>query len=136
MERDLVNDVEKVYQLWKDYGAAMRAGDIKQWLSLWAENGIRMPPGEPYWIGLDQLQFSLERHLEMFTYQKYAAYPEEVNIRGDLAYTHGLYSALKKSAALGNRVLICGKFLTILEKQVDGSWKIAINCFNTNPVGG
>lgn len=136
MERDLVNDVEKVYQVWKDYGAALRTGDIKQWLSLWTEDGIRMPPGEPYRIGLDQLQFSLERHLELFTYQKYTAYPEEVNIMGDQAYSHGVYSALMKSAALGNRVHICGKFLTILEKQLDGSWKIAINCFNANAVGG
>jgi len=136
MERDLVNDVEKVYQLWKDYGAALREGDINQWLSLWTKDGIQMSPGEPYRIGLDQLQFTLERHLELFAYQKYIAFPEEVSIMGDRAYTHGIYSALMKSAALGNRVHICGKFLTILEKQLDGSWKIAINCFNANAVEG
>lgn len=136
MERDLVNDVEKVYQLWKDYGAALREGDIKQWLSLWTKNGIQIPPWEPYRIGYDQLKFSLERHLELFRYQEYAASPEEVNILGDWAYTHGMYSALMKSAALGNRVHICGNFLTILVKQMDGSWKIAIKCFNANPIGG
>jgi ketosteroid isomerase-like protein len=29
-----------------------------------------------------------------------------------------------------------GKYLTILEKQIDGSWKVAVDCFNYNaPLG-
>jgi len=135
MERDLVSDVDKVYQVWKEYSAALRKGNIKRWLALWTEDGIRMPPGEPYRIGLDQLQYSLERNLEMYQYEKFLIYPEEVCILGDRAYTHGVYSALIKSLVIGKRTKICGKFLTILAKQTDGSWKIAIDCFNANAVG-
>jgi uncharacterized protein (TIGR02246 family) len=136
MERDLVNDVEKVYQVWKDYGAALREGDIKHWLSLWTQNGVQLLPGEPYRKGLNQIRSSLQRNFELFVYEKFTAYPEEVQIMGDRAYTHGVYSACLKPVDQGNRVRICGKFLTILKKQVDGSWKIAVDCSNVNPAEG
>ena len=132
MERNLVSDVEKVNQLWKDYSTALSEGDLLGWLALWTEDGIRMPPGEPHRIGLDQLHLSLKRHLELYAYEKFTIYPEEVCILGDRAYTHGVYSALINSLDIGKRTKICGKFLTILAKQVDGSWKIAIDCFNAN----
>jgi uncharacterized protein (TIGR02246 family) len=135
MERNFVSDVEKVYQVWKEYSKAMRKGNLERWLALWTEDGIRMPPGEPYRIGLDQLQLSFERNLELVEYERFFIYPEEVCIKGDQAYTHGVYSAMMKSVAIGNRIEICGKFLSILEKQADGSWKIVIDCFNTNTVG-
>lgn len=136
MERDLVTDVEKVYQVWKEFGAALSEGNINGCLSLWTQNGIRLLPGEPYRRGLNQIRSSLERKFELFVYEKFVAYPEEVQIMGDHAYTHGVYSAWMKSVVQGNRVRICGKFLTILEKQVDGSWKIAVDCTNANPVEG
>ena len=135
MERNLVTDVEKVYQVWKACATALSEGDLQGWLALWAEDGIQMPPGEPYRKGLEQLQISLERKLELIQYLNYAIYPEEVCILGDRAYSHGVYSALMQSIAVGNRIEICGKFLTILAKQEDGSWKIAIDCFNDNTVG-
>lgn len=135
MERNLVSDIEKVYQVWKEYAEALSKGNTERWLALWTEDGIRMPPGEPYRIGLDQLQLSLERNLEHFEYEKFMVYPEEVCILGDRAYTYGKYSALMKSLVVGNRINICGKFLTILAKQVDGSWKISIDCFNANAIG-
>lgn len=135
MERNLVSDIDKVYQLWKDYAESLSKGDQERWLALWAEDGIQLPPDEPYRIGLDQLQYSLERNLEMYQYEKFLIYPEEVCILGDRAYTHGVYSALIKSLVIGKRTKICGKFLTILTKQRDGSWKIIIDCFNANVVG-
>ncbi|MFO8036793.1 MAG: nuclear transport factor 2 family protein [Anaerolineales bacterium] len=135
MERNLVSDVEKVYQMWKEYSEALSEGNTERWLALWTEDGIRMPPGEPYRVGIDQLQLSLERKLELFEVEKFIVYPEEVCIMGDRAYTHGLYYSLVRPIAVGNRITICGKFLTILAKQVDGSWKIAIDCFNANAVG-
>jgi len=32
----------------------------------------------------------------------------------------------------GKTIKLDGKYLTILERQADGSWKIAIDCFNSN----
>jgi len=43
----------------------------------------------------------------------------------DLGY--GYYAKLE-----GEKVKISGKFLTVFEKQIDGSWKIARDIFNYN----
>ncbi len=49
---------------------------------------------------------------------------------GDRAYSHGSYE-FEMSPKEGGKTKSCfGKFLDILEKQVDGSWKIAIDCHN------
>jgi len=40
-----------------------------------------------------------------------------------------------KNLAAGNKGKICSGFLTILAKQIDGTWKIPINCFHATVVG-
>jgi ketosteroid isomerase-like protein len=49
-----------------------------------------------------------------------------------MAFTHGLYELVMIPKEGGDKIAIKGKFLTILKKQVDGSWKIAIDCFNND----
>jgi ketosteroid isomerase-like protein len=57
---------------------------------------------------------------------------EEVRILGDRAYSHGTYTFDMTPKEGGATSSVSGKFLDILEKQADGSWKIAIDCHNTN----
>jgi len=52
---------------------------------------------------------------------------------GDRAYSHGLYGFSMTPKAGGDTTKVTGKFLTIFQKQADGSWKIAIDCFNYSP---
>jgi ketosteroid isomerase-like protein len=56
-------------------------------------------------------------------------------ILGDQAYSHGTYEFDMASKEGGETRSYSGKFLDILEKQVDGSWKIAIDCQNYNMPG-
>jgi ketosteroid isomerase-like protein len=58
--------------------------------------------------------------------------PEEVRILGDRAYSHGTYELEMAPKAGGEPQRYSGKFLDVLEKQIDGSWKIAIDCHNCN----
>ena len=57
-------------------------------------------------------------------------HPEEVRILGDRAYSHGTYDFEMTPKEGGDTSVVAGNFLTILAKQADGSWKIAIDCFN------
>ena len=61
-----------------------------------------------------------------------AIFPDEVRILGDHAYSHGNYEYALKPKEGGETVSGKGKFLTILARQANGSWKIAIDCFNDN----
>ena len=56
----------------------------------------------------------------------------EVRILGDWAYSHGMYTFDLVPKAGGETMSISGKFLDILKRQADGSWKMAIDCHNYN----
>jgi ketosteroid isomerase-like protein len=55
----------------------------------------------------------------------------EVASSGDMGYTIGTYE-LKFDGQDGNPVVDSGKYMTVWKKQADGSWKVAVDMFNTN----
>ncbi len=57
----------------------------------------------------------------------------EVGGAADLGYTIGPYH-MEFLDPEGNPVVIDGKFMTIWKKQADGTWKIAVDMFNTDGV--
>jgi uncharacterized protein (TIGR02246 family) len=132
MERDIVSDVAKVYEVWNEYAAAAHAGDLERWMLLWTEDGIQMPPDVPRRVGKEQIRKEMKTKFDLFIFSNMIIHTEEVRILGSRAYSHGTYTYNKKSKEGGETKIYAGKFLEILEKQVDGSWKIAIDCHNYN----
>ena len=136
MERNLATDVAKVYKIWEAYIERMQSGDFEQWLSLWIEDGIQMPPDVPRRMGIQQIRSEMQPWFDNFNMSNSTINTEEVRILGDRAYSHGTYTYDITPKAGGETKRISGKFLDILEKQADGSWKISIDCHNYNqPIG-
>jgi uncharacterized protein (TIGR02246 family) len=131
-ERTKNIDVAQVYQLWKEYAAAAAEGDLERWLSLWIEGGLQMPPGAPRQIGKEQIQAAMQSTFDLFSMSNMIINPEEVRILGGWAYSHGTYEFEMTPKAGGETKRYSGKFLDILEKQGDGTWKIAVDCHNYN----
>jgi uncharacterized protein (TIGR02246 family) len=135
MERNMVSDVAKVYELWNEYAAAANDGDLERWMSLWIDDGIQMPPDVPRRVGKEQIWKEMQPSFDLFDFSNMVINTEEVRILGDRAYSHGTYVFEMTPKEGGETTSYSGKFLDILEKQVDGSWKMAIDCHNyTEPV--
>lgn len=132
MERNLVSDVAQIYKVWKEYAAAVNDGDINRLISLWIEEGIRMPPDFPRSVGLPQIRVSIEPIFENINFEEFIINPDEIHILGDRAYSHGLFCTSMTPKTGGETIEFKGKFLTILTKQADGFWRIAVDCFNSN----
>ena len=132
MERNMVLDVALVYDLWNEFAAAATAGDIERWIALWIDDGIQMPPGVPRRVGKEEIRREMQPLFDLFDTSKMIIHTEEVRILGDRAYSHGTYTFEMAPKAGGDTIEVNGKFLTILAKQADGSWKIAIDCHNYN----
>jgi uncharacterized protein (TIGR02246 family) len=131
-ERAKTVDVALVYQLWNEYAAAANKGDLARWISFWIDDGIQMPPGVPRRVGKTQIRKEMQPLFDLFNITNMSVHTEEVRILGDWAFTHGAFEfelTLKDGGATKS---YSGRFLDILEKQVDGSWKIAIDCHNYN----
>ena len=132
MERNMVSEVAKVYELWNEYAAACHAGDFERWLSLWTDDVIQMPPDVPRRVGKDQIRKAYQPSFDLFDFSNMIINTDEVRILGDQAYSHATYTFDMTPKEGGETTSYSGKFLDILEKQVDGSWKIAIDCHNYN----
>jgi uncharacterized protein (TIGR02246 family) len=132
LERVQVADVAQVYELWNEYAAAVNDGDMERWIALWIDDGIQMPPDVPRRVGKEHIREAMQPLFDLFDASKIIIHTEEVRILGDRAYSHGTYEFEMAAKEGGKTKRYSGKFLDILEKQVDGSWKIAIDCHNYN----
>jgi uncharacterized protein (TIGR02246 family) len=130
MERKMVTDVAMIYEVWQEYAAAANDGDLERWMALWIDDGIQMAPDVPRRVGKDEIREGMQPLFDLFDTSDMVIDTEEVRILGDRAYSHGTYVFEMGPKEGGESKSYSGKFLDILEKQVDGSWKIAIDCHN------
>lgn len=130
LERIRNIDVGLVYDLWQEYAAATNDGNLERWMALWCDDGIQMPPAVPHRVGKSEIRKGMRPRFELFEVSKMVISTEEVRILGNRAYSHGTYTFEMTPRAGGETTSFSGKFLDILEKQPDGSWRIAIDCHN------
>ncbi len=130
MERIQVADVAQIYQLWCEYAAAVNEGDMERWIALWKEDATQMPPDAPLRVGKAEIRRQMQPLFDQFDTGEMVIHLEEVRILGDLAYAHGSHEFERAPKGGGETRHYRGNFLDILEKQIDGSWKIAIDCHN------
>lgn len=90
-----------------------------------------MPPNSPPVVGKEQIRARNKAVLDQFSFDM-GITNEEVRVAGDWAYARGTYTATLTPKQGGEAVFIDGKYMTILERQADGSWKIHRDIFNSN----
>jgi len=128
---DVEADVEAINEIWNQYVLGANTGDLELWISLWDENGIRMAPDAPAAFGKEQIRAQMEPLFGQFNIE-IAINNEEVQIAGDWAFSRGAFILSLTPKVGGETTKFEGKYLSILERQADGSWKIARDCFNYN----
>jgi uncharacterized protein (TIGR02246 family) len=130
-EQQQVSAATAAEAIWKEYSESLNSGDLERWLALWTEDGVQMPPDEPAIAGKDNIRARNEAVLDKFTLD-IGVTNQEVEAAGDFAYSRGTYKARLMPKEGGAPVAVNGKYLTILARQPDGSWKIHRDIFNSN----
>ena len=124
---DVEADIAAINELWNQYGIAYRTGDLDLWMSLWTDEGIRMIPDMPEVVGKEQIRSSMQGMYDMFNLDCYVK-NKEARIADNWAVCRGSYTGSITPKAGGNTIRFIGKYMSILERQEDGSWKIARDC--------
>ena len=122
-------DIALIHELWVEYVSALISGDMERWMSLWISEGIEMQPAGQRHSGIEQIGAALQPVIDLFD-SEMTILPESVHIIGDWAYSYGSYKHAITPKEGGESISDAGMFLTVLERQANGSWKIAITCFN------
>jgi uncharacterized protein (TIGR02246 family) len=127
-------DITAIKEIGNQYAVACNTGDFDLWISLWADDGVQMPPGTPARIGKEQILEGMKPLFDQMNLDITIHSTDDVKVYGDLGLSRGTYT-LKMTPKAGGETINAmpdGKALTLFERQSDGSWKVIYDCFNSN----
>ena len=127
-------DEEEIRDRIHDYQNAINSDDFEGWLSLWAEDGIQMPPDTSPKIGIDHIRGANKGLFNDLVMSMDVIKFHAVEVFNDIGISVCEYSIEGEPKTGGKKVSVMenGKALTIFRKHSDGSWKIHFDCFNSN----
>ena len=112
--------------------AAANAGDVDGVVAAYAPTAALLPPNLPPQRGSAAIGGFWGGFLKAYTVS-FEVTAETIEGRGDLAYTVGHYrlTAVPKEKA-NPGMADEGKFVEILKRQPDGTWKYVVDIYNSN----
>ncbi len=128
MTKNKEDELKAIRELHAKDIKASKARDFETLLSLWTEDGVLLEPGKKPTVGINAIRTYMEEHKEAskaYKIKKYEHRWEEIKIVGDWAFEWGFFDAVAEMIASGEILEQRGKFLRVLRKQKDGSWKVA-----------
>ncbi|WP_170333740.1 YybH family protein [Ruegeria arenilitoris] len=108
------------------YNEAFNRGDAEGCAAFFTEDIMLLPPGEPMTCGKAAF---LDTYRSRITENTGGTHKNELvdfGVEGDMAYQVGTY-AIENSDPPEQ-----GKFVNVLQRQPDGTWKVKISIFNSD----
>ena len=133
-EGDVNADITAIKEVLNQYAVGCTTGDFDLWMSLWADDGTQMPPDAPAKVGTEEIRQEMKPAFDDMKMNLAILSIEDAKIFGDLGLTRCVYTLEMTPKAGGETIAAMpeGKALTLYERQSDGSWKIAYDCFNSS----
>jgi len=132
-KQQLQDDMEAIQALHNKDIEASLALDEGALESIWTDDIVTMHPGAPAVVGKAANIEKLQAGIEQMKGQEILAYNEqfqEVRIDGDWAYEWGTISGRTRPFTGGNESSYHFNVMRILQRQPDGSWKVARSIYN------
>lgn len=125
-------DVARIRSADSAFMAAANAGDADGVAAVYAEEGSLLAPNLPPQKGRAAIKAFWGGFLDAYTV-RFEVASDTIEGRGDLAYNQGHYRFTAVPKAKGAPgVADEGKFVEILKKQPDGSWKYVVDMYSSN----
>ena len=125
-------EVEAIRSTNDEYVLAVMANDLDGWLAFWTDDAVWMYDGMPALTGKDANRPGFEEESGAFNFEAFNINSEETVVSGDWAYDRGTFTATSVPVDGGESVQVDAKYLVIMRRQADGSWKYARFIFNSN----
>ena len=115
-------DLQRIDRLREEFLVLNRAKDAAGVANLHADDVVLMAPNSEAVVGRDALQALLQRSYDSPDETSVDFSSEEVEVLGEWAFARGTYVQTGPADS--------GKYLQILKRQPDGSWKYARNMWS------
>ena len=131
-------DIAAINELYDQYSLGCNTGDLALFISVWADDVIRMEPDIPPILGKEQVHARFEPLFAQFDQNLTIHGETEVQVSDELGFSHGTFTVSMTPKEKGETTSLNGKWMDILKKQTDGSWKIYRDCviFDAPPQEG
>jgi uncharacterized protein (TIGR02246 family) len=130
-ENHTQTDVQAIEEMSADRAEAFRNGDAAGIAVHFTENGILMAPGSPAKQGRESVQEYYQSIFDEYETDLHSFY-EEVEVSGDLAFGRGVAEVTAISHETGDTLASTSKYINILKRQSDGTWKTTHDIWNDN----
>lgn len=114
-----------------EYSRATLAGDADRFLALWDEDAVQMPQADGMVVGKQDLGVFWRLSFKTATYEVFDIEITDAHAEQHLGVVYGNFKWVIRFKS-GVRESRNGKYLTVLKREPDGSWKIALDCSNMN----
>jgi uncharacterized protein (TIGR02246 family) len=117
-------DITAIKQLAEDWRSGWLAGDVDFVISLYAEDPVLMPSGQPAIFGKENIRPLYKAVMgEVDLKSQYKVM--DVEVSGDLGCFWCSYTLTATPKTGGDSLEVTGKYMCIVKRQDDGSWKIS-----------
>lgn len=110
---------------------AFNEGNAAAIANYFAEDGLLMAPGSPAKKGKPGVQAYYQSIFDEYRTRLESHY-ETVEVSGRIAYGRGFAKVTLYPKKGGDSIVSTAKYLNILEKQTDGTWKTTHDIWNDN----
>ncbi|MFC5539903.1 YybH family protein [Rhodocytophaga aerolata] len=124
-------DVEAIKAISEARAEALRNSNAAGIAAHFTEDAILMAPDQPALIGRTAVAAYYQALFDSYTPALKSEY-EEVEVAGDLAYGRGMAEVVLTPKQGGEALKSTAKYLNILKRQSDGSWKTTHDIWNSN----
>lgn len=112
---------------------ALNKGDVEGFLANYSPDAVVMMPNTPAWRGTDGMRTGFQGLLTQFTASGVAFKTDDVKVAGDLAIETGSYEMTMTAKKPNAKPMADkGKYVTVWQRQTDGSWKIIRDISNSD----
>jgi uncharacterized protein (TIGR02246 family) len=127
------DDKAKVQALTKEFAKNMVEGNNEKVLSMYTQDAISLPSYEPMQQGIEAIRAASDKMMKSgVKYNSFELTPVKITVNGNLIHEIGTYKINVSMPGMDKPMDDHGKYLTIWEKQKDGSLKVKIETWNSD----
>lgn len=127
---DTAADQQAIADLAGQFAQAYNQKDAAALTAFFTADAQRLPPDQPMHQGSQAIQENFQKFFDAYDAQ-ISIEPVDSAVSGDWAYGQGTYKITLQQEE-GEPIEEIGKWINILHKESDGSWKISRNIWNSD----
>jgi len=130
-----MNDEQAIEQNQATFVERGNAGDMDGVMMCCTGDVVMMPPNAPAIVGADAVRSWFAEFFEQFTADMTTT-TEDLIVDGDLAYARRSFAWTLTPKAGGEPIRESGKFVMIYRRDEGGTWKAALDIWNSDKPAG